>query len=267
MLVLSAVLLNKTCSQHVQRDKRNLIISGAEIAIQEAPYQVIIYYNGNFNCGGSIIGSRWIMTAGHCAQKQLAQGNSSVRAGSPLLDQEGIVRRIAQVILHPNYAVMRNLESYNDIALLLLDEPLRFDGTTVVCALLPRQGQKLPDGSLGRVSGWGLTQLAPEMRTTRLRATYLTVLSFAECEEAYTSGGYALNADIQYCIGNNEDSTGSCKGDSGGPFIVDKTVYGIVSWAVSCAELGMPTIYADVGAYVQWIRDTVAPFSTEGLCS
>ncbi|XP_053692364.1 trypsin-6-like [Sabethes cyaneus] len=262
LLVYSVALLN---GAYTHLDRRSLIISGTEIAIQEAPYQVIIFINGLFACGGTIIGSKWILTAGHCAEGEISKENSTVRAGSQLLDKEGVVIKIAQAIVHPEYAVLPNNEAYNDIGLLLLEKPLNFDGSTITCALLPDPGKKISPGSLGRVCGFGRTHLTLGRMSLTLRATTLTVLPFEQCQTIYRN--FTLNADTQYCIGNNEKHSGSCRGDSGGPFVVDKTIYGIVSWAVSCADPNYPTVYVDVGAYLQWIRDTVASVSPEELCN
>ena len=37
-----------------------------ETPIEDVPYQVAIEYNGEQYCGGSIIGTRRILSAGHC---------------------------------------------------------------------------------------------------------------------------------------------------------------------------------------------------------
>ncbi|XP_055548305.1 trypsin eta-like [Wyeomyia smithii] len=164
-----------------------------------------------------------------------------------------MVRKIANVFVHLNFLPNVGL---NDIALLLLDEPLYFDGTSASCAAIPAQGERLPFGSVGKVSGWGQTTERAGSGSTMLRTTYLTVQSFDQCQEVY-QGRHNLDDEAQYCIGNNEIHTGSCQRDSGGPFVVDNTVYGVVSWAEICADSKHPTVYTDVGAYAKWIHRTV----------
>lgn len=48
------------------------------------------------------------------------------------------------------------------------------------------------------------------------------------------------------------------QGDSGGPFIINKTLYGIVSHSLSpyCAK-GDPGVYVNVPYFVKWIMSTI----------
>lgn len=42
------------------------IVGGYEISIEEAPYQVVLLYNDDLFCGGSILSCRFVLTAAHC---------------------------------------------------------------------------------------------------------------------------------------------------------------------------------------------------------
>ena len=42
------------------------IFGGTPIDISDAPYQVSLEFGGNHGCGGAIINSEWVLTAGHC---------------------------------------------------------------------------------------------------------------------------------------------------------------------------------------------------------
>jgi len=45
------------------------IVNGQLAARGAWPWQVSIYYDHKFICGGSLINDRWVLTAGHCGEK------------------------------------------------------------------------------------------------------------------------------------------------------------------------------------------------------
>lgn len=47
-------------------------------------------------------------------------------------------------------------------------------------------------------------------------------------------------------------------GDSGGPFVCNKTLVGVVSFGnETCGLQGFPTIYASVAPVSEWIQETM----------
>lgn len=55
------------------------------------------------------------------------------------------------------------------------------------------------------------------------------------------------------CAGYELGGKDSCQFDSGGPLIENSTVVGIVSWGRSCALVGYPGVYTNVGTLRDWI--------------
>ncbi|XP_053692370.1 trypsin 5G1-like [Sabethes cyaneus] len=257
LLIFAAFLAGETFPQRLRRDKRNLIIGGRQIAISEAPYQAALYVNGEFWCGGSIISARWILTAGHC----LPRGGEivTIRVGSTLMYSGGTVIKALRSIRHPNYVEDNSKVEFNDLALVFLEESVHFDGSHVSCVSLPQKGERLQAGTVGKVSGWGQTSHNLGYSDSLL-AAYSTVLPFEQCREAYFD--LYTDEEKQYCIGDRGVNKGSCKGDSGGPFAVGKTLYGVVSWGINCTDTHFQGMYTDVAAFLQWIQDTVASVSS-----
>lgn len=42
------------------------IVNGEIVDIEDVPYYVAMLNQGEFGCGGSIIGKQWVLTAAHC---------------------------------------------------------------------------------------------------------------------------------------------------------------------------------------------------------
>lgn len=97
------------------------IVGGSEIDISTVPWQVslknVAQWNQHF-CGGSIISSRWILTAAHCVYGK-SVNNIKIHAGSTNQTQltNGQYINASQIIIHPNY---NSTNSDNDIALIQL---------------------------------------------------------------------------------------------------------------------------------------------------
>ena len=61
----------------------------------------------------------------------------------------------------------------------------------------------------------------------------------------------------------------SCQTDSGGSFICNSKLAGVVSWGIGCTRPDLPGVYTNVKTYVDWIEGnsvvstTVAPITTD----
>ena len=85
-------------------------------------WQIILYYDGSFTCGGSLINSLWIVTAAHCVSGRASQP-SRFRIGLGLFDTNlfnswTIFRTATRIIIHGSYST-RTFS--NDIDLIKLD--------------------------------------------------------------------------------------------------------------------------------------------------
>ena len=63
-LHFSFFICSAQCGRSTYQDSR--IISGTQAKKDMWPWQVSIYYNRQFICGGSIVSPQWIITAAHC---------------------------------------------------------------------------------------------------------------------------------------------------------------------------------------------------------
>ena len=129
------------------------IVGGRDSKRGEIPFYVTVTeykFFGSFatkKCGGVIIASRWILTAGHCAAGWF--GSLKVTLGDKIENQTVPVNR---TFVHPGF---NRSTLKHDIALLRLSQPIQFgDNVQPIC--LPEPGEdELFYGQLGTVSGWG----------------------------------------------------------------------------------------------------------------
>ncbi|EDS42890.1 trypsin 7 [Culex quinquefasciatus] len=224
------------------------IVGGFPIDIRDAPYQVSLNYYREHWCGGSLIGSRWVLTAGHCVDVSDLP-LIKVRVGSTHHESGGQLVEIQRVLQHPLY----DLAPFDyDFALLELDEAVQL-GEEFYAVELPGRDEPVEDGQMLQVSGWGDTQNAEECDDV-LRATNVPTVNQEECRRAY-SGIHEIT-DRMICAGFQAGGMDACQGDSGGPLVAGRTVVGVVSWGKGCAQPGYPGVYGRVAAVRDWIEES-----------
>ncbi|XP_052563818.1 trypsin-2-like [Culex pipiens pallens] len=246
------LLIVALCIALVQASPTNhRIVGGFPIDIRDAPFQVSLNYYREHWCGGSLIGSRWILTAAHCMDVSDIP-LMKVRVGSTHHESGGELVEIRRVLPHPLYnssSVDYDFGLY--FALLELEESVQLS-EEFFAVELPGRGEPVEDGQLLQVSGWGDTQNEEECDDV-LRATIVPAVNQEECRRAYSTGHEVT--DRMICAGYLGGGQSACHGDSGGPLVHGRTVVGVVSWSRGCAQPGYPTVYGRVAAVRDWIEE------------
>uniref|UniRef100_A0A3Q4B1P9 trypsin n=1 Tax=Mola mola TaxID=94237 RepID=A0A3Q4B1P9_MOLML len=206
-------------------------------------------------CGGVLIDSCWVLTAGHCIEPnkdmQVVMGGLSLDTDEPA-DQ---IIRVAQAMVHENYRETLTAV-YNDIALLRLKESSGVCATEtqfVKAACLPED--ELPDATECTISGWGATEESSLGSNHLLKANVL-LINHGRCSEESV---YGRVLDISMvCAGHLQGGVDSCQGDSGGPLTCNSNstsfVYGLVSWGDQCGRQNKPGVYTRVNKFMDWIK-------------
>ncbi|XP_018303724.1 chymotrypsin-1-like [Mycetomoellerius zeteki] len=87
-------------------DESEKLVNGIPTSIQQYPHCVSLRNDNKHFCGGNIIDSRYILTAGHCVaflvHKSLRQ-SLTVVTGTTYLNTDGQDYKIEQVWCHENY--------------------------------------------------------------------------------------------------------------------------------------------------------------------
>lgn len=131
------------------------IVNGKDAALGQFPHQVSLRFRpkDKHMCGGTILSSRFILTAAHCP---FALEKMFAHAGSVELSNGGKFYNISQRIPHPLYDANDMKSLRNDIALWRTSEEIQFDDNVQPAALPTKD---TPANVSLNVSGWGYTKV------------------------------------------------------------------------------------------------------------
>lgn len=238
------------------------IVGGVDSRQGSWPWQVSLQYDGVHQCGGSIISNRWIISAAHCFPERYRFVNRwRVLLGS--IYNKPVNANVAEVktiVYHSSYLpfVDSNIDDNSrDIAVLALTQPLTFnENIQPVC--LPTYGQRLIDGQMGTVTGWGNVGYYGNLADV-LQEVHVPIISDAVCN----APDYYDNqiTTTMFCAGFEKGGTDACQGDSGGPYVAEDCLskitryrlLGVVSWGTGCAMPKKPGVYTRVSRFLPWI--------------
>ncbi|CAH2057798.1 unnamed protein product, partial [Iphiclides podalirius] len=258
------------------------IVGGFATSIDQYPWLVLIEYEmtntGSIElaCGGSLISSRYVLTAGHCVKGTVLDKATpvSVRLGEYDISNPGpdcvetpgggedctagpTSVAIEEIIPHDSYdANDRNRK--HDIALVRLNETAPYtDFIRPIC--LPTSDLTLEPPSDLRLytSGWGFVENKFGIRSNIKLEVDLPLEPRSTCRELFSAVDITISEE-QICAGG-ERGKDACKGDSGGP-LMDRDerryrVIGVVSFGPKpCGQENRPSVYTNVYKYLPWIR-------------
>jgi trypsin len=233
------------------------IVGGRATGPGEGAYTVaLLSGDGSLFCGGSLVGSTWVLTAAHCAVAVAdgsVPGPVTVAIGrSTLSGGAGQVHQVAEVLVHPGYD---DAALVNDAALLRLTTA---SGAPTVRLAGAGDNAYEAHGTPVRVYGWGRT--LPELpalgltpTSDQLRVVDVPIVGDAQCQQQYgllsvltgtVSGPHHVCAAALL--------KDSCGGDSGGPLVATSAAgdvqLGIVSFGFGCALPTHAGVYTEVNA-------------------
>jgi secreted trypsin-like serine protease len=250
------------------KDSAEKIVGGTKAAPGAYPFQVALLrvrrnQDGSFTpvaqfCGGTLVTSRWVLTAAHC----LAQGERgkissitsprdiAVLVGATNLLGKGDRILVRRVVTHPRYVPGT---SVNDIALLELERAPAADSGAQRVTVVTREteAEALPVNADLTIIGWGMTEA--KRSSMDLMETTVNAVDRNACNRVLTSARMQAGdldralSDISFvfnlspvsrkaleqsivqvggtvtpqmiCAGAAVDGRDTCPGDSGGPIL------------------------------------------------
>ncbi|MGB0498843.1 MAG: S1 family peptidase, partial [Rubricella sp.] len=156
---LAALALGSQAASAQSFCSSDRVMGGCPVSISDFPWQVSLTdidaptrYQGHF-CGGSVIGSNWILTAAHCVEHLVPDNPDSleVYTGSSSLFGGGAAYDVEHVYIHPDYYGV----GAADIAILRTARPMQ-----VPPVRLATEDDRMwaeAQGTGAVIIGWGLT--------------------------------------------------------------------------------------------------------------
>ncbi|XP_050743516.1 CLIP domain-containing serine protease B4-like [Drosophila biarmipes] len=249
----SASLLDDDCgtTRHPLRVRR--VVGGVPAERFANPWAVMVFCKTGLNCGGSLITSRFVLTAANCVYKNPAQ---KVRLGAYDKDisQHAIEVDIDRNISHPKFEMIKG--SKYDIALLRMAQEVSYsDFIRPICLLDNQRVQNTYTHF--KISGWGRTESGELSRV--LQSATLSKVDTSICSKAFE-----FDVDqSQICTHSVTSAREACAGDGGSPLsakldfegTIREFQFGIVIYGdLNCRTFGVST---NVTHYINWIKDTI----------
>ncbi|RLN49494.1 hypothetical protein BBJ28_00011123 [Nothophytophthora sp. Chile5] len=227
-------------SDSLTTNEEDRIYGGSEADAANFPYIVSLREDeagGTTYCGGTLIASQYVLTAGHCVKTDGTTMYASIGSAYGSGTEEGEQIKVAEGYVHPMYNKSTHLY---DVGVLKL-ETAASESTLALCAA---DGSDETVGTVATVRGWGLTENGSESET--LQEVNVAIISNADCNKMYEN----RITDGMICAGDGNGKD-SCNGDSGGPLMANDVLVGLVSWGGECG--------VDAGVYtrVSFVQDYI----------
>ncbi|OBS71786.1 hypothetical protein A6R68_13637, partial [Neotoma lepida] len=218
----------------------NRIVSGNPAARGAWPWQVSLQRSNIHQCGGTLIGNMWVVTAAHCFRTNAHPRQWTLSFGTTI-NPPLMKRDVRRIIMHERY---RPPARDHDIALVQFSPKVTFsDEVRRIC--LPEASASFPPNSIFYITGFGALYYTGESQN-ELREARVQLISNDVCKQRQVYGNEIKRG--MFCAGYLEGTYDACRGDSGGPLVVKDNkdtwyLLGIVSWGDNCGQKNKPGVY------------------------
>jgi trypsin len=260
------------------------VVGGNDAAPGEYPYIAHIVIDRSFQCTGTLVTPRHVVTAAHCSSLTPG-GIANVPIGQPgqLIElsigahktpsasllggyqSDGEKHVAAAVFVNPGWAGLGSVS--HDAAIIELDTP---SSKTPVKIASAAERSLWTAGTLATIAGFGVTESGGDQPDV-LQEARVPIVADRDAAEAYpylvegvdpVFGGF--ESQTQVAAGYPQGGVDTCQGDSGGPLLVPAgsgiRLVGDTSYGAGCAEPGFPGVYGRLADATlrEWIR-SIAP--------
>lgn len=233
--VLALIVMTVTPAHADPRIVGGVVVDDAD----EAPWMVALTTSsGRQFCGGALVSRGQVVTAAHCVHGRVPGSITVIGGRLDLRNDGGATSVVTKYQLVDGYSTPSRGK---DIALLTLARPMSYAPLPVAVSAGVYMG-----GTVGVVYGWGRQAENDPDKSPMLHKAYIPIMPDEQCEAAHAR----YDAEAMFCAGYPDGGIDSCTDDSGGPFVVDGRLAGIVSWGIGCARPNTPGVYTRVTTYL-----------------
>nr|XP_060617470.1 granzyme A-like [Anolis sagrei ordinatus] len=233
----------------ISRDQCADIIGGRESIPHSRPFMAIV--QGEHMCGGTLIKSKWVLTAAHCEFNETVKVILGAHSRNKTERSKQTIA-VAKQIPHPGFVFNT---SDNDLMLLKLKRSAKINRYVSIIKLTQTSAD-IKAGTRCLVAGWGRIHKILPIHSDTLQEVNVTVIDRRICSDHnhYGSSRHLITKNM-VCAGDKKGRKDSCSGDSGGPLICNGEQKGVVSFGEGCADSRYPGVYARLGKnQLDWIR-------------
>ncbi|XP_011693194.1 PREDICTED: chymotrypsin-1-like [Wasmannia auropunctata] len=242
-------------------DGTERLVNGTSTTIQNYPHCAAMkLYDMLYQCGCSIIAPQYVLTAAHCTWPMIRDGvveYITILTGTTNLDEGGQSHEVEKMWYHEKYNTNVTGRTNDDIGLIKLKKPLKYDST---CQPINLPKHPAKENEKVTIAAWGRKGKDEEVHN-HLGKMEANVMLPKECQSHYSDNSEKISKnEICTLIGAG---TGLCKGDSGSGLIRDnnqikkREIVALVSGGKPCA-VGKPDIYTNISPYLPWIKEKMA---------
>ncbi|KAJ0177716.1 hypothetical protein K1T71_006589 [Dendrolimus kikuchii] len=221
------------------------IVGGRRAEPHSFPWTVAILKNDRMHCGGAVITTKHILSAGHCFKWDNIRNMEVLLGLDNIDDRRAVTRRnISRAVIHEQFTTTA-VRDENDIAIATMDIPVRFSDTVLpIC--LPQPGKICNFSHMSFLHSHSCECIKSELDLFALPSTQTSI----------ESGLWIHYKPISSLA---DDGPIEFQGDSGGPLVVFEpegryVQAGVVSWGIGCANPIYPGVYTKVSNYIDWIH-------------
>ncbi|XP_063610869.1 brachyurin-like [Penaeus indicus] len=233
--------------------KESRLYGGRDAVPHEYPWNVVVWMDHSWWCGGVLISDEWVMTSGGCVQ---GSGLLQVLFGAHNRDQweeSQVTYETDEYYVHEDLDFPEVFD--NDIAVIKLRQPIGFnDYIQPVC--LPSYTDAADAANFVNMdvtaTGWGADTHGYHHALQYLN---LKTISTQQCIDVYGE----VITDLYLCT-SGDRGIGACNGDTGSPlnYVKDGITYtrGIaVFWSGAGCGAGDPTGFTSISKHLDWISE------------